>query len=203
MYRFLTRGNAIPGFSKFRLLLAFIGVITLAGCSTLASLASYSVTNADLQRVLDRQVSSVQEQASLVGIPILLEVNDMQENIGPDNRQTIQLIADTTATVSVFGLTYPAKVKLDVEGMPYYDPNKKAIFIRSLVLNDTTVDAMGYRGNLAPVSSKVMGLLNHFLMEQPVYEVKNVSSTYSWLTDMPLAMTVESGKIVFTPQSGE
>lgn len=184
-------------------LLVVLACIIIAGCSTLASLASYSVTSADLQRELDKQVTSLQEQASIVGIPILLEVNDMQVNVGPDNRQTIQLIADATATLSVLGLTYPAKVKLDVEGMPYYDSSKKAVFIRSLVLNDTTVDAMGYRGNLAPVSSKVMGLLNQFLMDQPVYEVKNVPSGYAWLTNMPLSMTVESGKIVFRPQSAD
>ena len=188
--------------SASRLLVVLVCII-IAGCSTLASLASYSVTSADLQRELDKQVTSLQEQASIVGIPILLEVNDMQVNVGPDNRQTIQLIADATATLSVLGLTYPAKVKLDVEGMPYYDSTKKAVFIRSLVLNDTTVDAMGYRGNLAPVSSKVMGLLNQFLMDQPVYEVKNVPSGYAWLTNMPLSMTVESGKIVFRPQSAD
>lgn len=188
--------------SATRLLVVLVCII-IAGCSTLASLASYSVTSADLQRELDKQVTSLQEQASVVGIPILLEVNDMQVNVGPDNRQTIQLIADATATLSVLGLTYPAKVKLDVEGMPYYDSTQKAVFIRSLVLNDTTVDAMGYRGNLAPVSSKVMGLLNQFLMDQPVYEVKNVPSGYAWLTDMPLSMTVESGKIVFRPQSAD
>ncbi|MBT82019.1 MAG: hypothetical protein CL587_16700 [Alteromonadaceae bacterium] len=188
--------------SASRLLVVLVCII-IAGCSTLASLTSYSVTSADLQRELDKQVTSLQEQASVVGIPILLEVNDMQVNVGPDNRQTIQLIADATATLSVLGLTYPAKVKLDVEGMPYYDSTKKAVFIRSLVLNDTTVDAMGYRGNLAPVSSKVMGLLNQFLMDQPVYEVKNVPSGYAWLTNMPLSMTVESGKIVFRPQSAE
>jgi len=188
--------------SATRLLVVLVCII-IAGCSTLASLASYSVTSADLQRELDKQVTSLQEQASVVGIPILLEVNDMQVNVGPDNRQTIQLIADATATLSVLGLTYPAKVKLDVEGMPYYDSTKKAVFIRSLVLNDTTVDAMGYRGNLAPVSSKVMGLLNQFLMDQPVYEVKNVPSGYAWLTNMPLSMTVESGKIVFRPQSAD
>ena len=188
--------------SASRLLVVLVCII-IAGCSTLASLTSYSVTSADLQRELDKQVTSLQEQASVVGIPILLEVNDMQVNVGPDNRQTIQLIADATATLSVLGLTYPAKVKLDVEGMPYYDSTKKAVFIRSLVLNDTTVDAMGYRGNLAPVSSKVMGLLNQFLMDQPVYEVKNVPSGYAWLADMPLSMTVESGKIVFRPQSAD
>lgn len=188
--------------SASRLLVVLVCII-IAGCSTLASLTSYSVTSADLQRELDKQVTSLQEQASIVGIPILLEVNDMQVNVGPDNRQTIQLIADATATLSVLGLTYPAKVKLDVEGMPYYDSTKKAVFIRSLVLNDTTVDAMGYRGNLAPVSSKVMGLLNQFLMDQPVYEVKNVPSGYAWLTNMPLSMTVESGKIVFRPQNAE
>lgn len=188
--------------SASRLLVVLVCII-IAGCSTLASLTSYSVTSADLQRELDKQVTSLQEQASVVGIPILLEVNDMQVNVGPDNRQTIQLIADATATLSVLGLTYPAKVKLDVEGMPYYDSTKKAVFIRSLVLNDTTVDAMGYRGNLAPVSSKVMGLLNQFLMDQPVYEVKNVPSGYAWLTNMPLSMTVESGKIVFRPQNAE
>ena len=188
--------------SASRLLVVLVCII-IAGCSTLASLTSYSVTSADLQRELDKQVTSLQEQASVVGIPILLEVNDMQVNVGPDNRQTIQLIADATATLSVLGLTYPAKVKLDVEGMPYYDSTKKAVFIRSLVLNDTTVDAMGYRGNLAPVSSKVMGLLNQFLMDQPVYEVKNVPSGYAWLTNMPLSMTVESGKIVFRPQRAD
>ena len=186
--------------SAYQLLVVLI-CITIAGCSTLASLASYSVTSADLQRELDKQVSSLQERTSIAGIPILLTVNDMQVNVGPDNRQSIQLIADATASISVLGLTYPVKVKLDVEGMPHYDANKKAVFVHSLALNDSTVDAMGYRGNLAPVSSKVMSLLNQFLMNQPVYEVKNVPASYAWLTDIPLSMSVESGKIVFRPQN--
>ena len=58
-----------------------------------------------------------------------------------------------------------------MEGTPYYDSEKKAIFVHSLSLLDSTVDAAGYKGNLAPLSKEVMQLINGYLVSNPVYKL--------------------------------
>ncbi|MCZ8528781.1 DUF1439 domain-containing protein [Alteromonas sp. PRIM-21] len=183
-----------------RFLLSIAFAITLAGCATLSQLAVYTVSNAELEQVLDSQVSKLQKQTSLAGIPLYLDVEDMTATIGPDGRDVVQLGAIATARVSAFGLNYPAKVSLSLEGTPYYDSEEKAIFVRSLSLLDSTIDAGGFKGNLAPASGEFMQLINGYLASNPVYRLDPANKAVNVLSTVPLQLTVEQGKLALRPK---
>ena len=87
-----------------RILLSVAFAAMLAGCATISQLAVYTVSNAELEQVLDSQVSKLQKQTSLAGIPLYLDVEDMTATIGPDGRDVVQLGAIATARISAFGL---------------------------------------------------------------------------------------------------
>lgn len=175
-------------------------ILILSGCATLSQLSAYTVSNAEVEQVLDSQLSKLQQKASLAGIPLFLEVNDISVSIGPGGRNVVQLGTDATASIKAFGFSYPANIRLSIEGTPYYDAEKKAIFVRSLSLLDSTIDAGGYKGNLAPLSTEVMQLINGFLASNPVYTLDTTNKTINLLSTIPLTLNVEPGKISLRPR---
>ena len=180
-----------------------VAIVFLNGCAALSQLSVYTVSNEDVEQVLTSQLDKLQQKASLAGIPLLLEVNDISVNIGPEGRNVVQLGTDATASINAFGFSYPAKIRLSLEGTPYYDSEKKAIFVHSLSLLDSTVDAAGYKGNLAPLSKEVMQLINGYLVSNPVYKLDTTNKTVNLLSSIPITLSVEQGKLALRPQQGK
>ncbi len=176
-------------------------MLVIGGCSTLSKLSSYSVTQNELETILDQQLVSQARRASVMGIPLTLVVDDMSVTVGPDDRQVVKVGSQATTTVNVFGLKYDARIQLELEGQPYYDEEKKAIFLRDLTLLDSRVDAGGYRGSLAPLSRELMSVLNQYLKTNPVYRLDTTNPAVNLLTQMPLQLDIERDKLVLRPKS--
>ncbi|MBT1451298.1 DUF1439 domain-containing protein [Glaciecola sp. XM2] len=181
-------------------LLLILALLFTNACSTLSQLSIYTVSESEIEQLLDNQLANLQTNASLAGIPLLLEVNEMTVEIGPDGRDVVQLGTDATAKIEAFGLSYPISVSLSLEGTPYYDSEQKAIYVRSLALLDSTVDAGGYRGNLAPLSGEFMQVLNAYLASNPVHTLDASNKAVSLLSTIPLELTVEQGQLALRPK---
>ncbi|SEA68389.1 DUF1439 domain-containing protein [Alkalimonas amylolytica] len=178
----------------------WLGVgLLLAGCAQVSDLASYSVTEQQLQQLMLRQLDQLTQQTRLAGMPVALAVEDMQVRIGPDNSDVVRLGTKASAVFSAFGLHYPASLQLQIEASPYYDGEQNAVFLRNLRLLDSSIDAAGYRGNLAPLSTEVLQLVNAWLQDQPVYRLDENDPTQRLLMQMPLNMAVQQGRIRFSP----
>ena len=180
-------------------ILALMGVLLLAGCAQLGSLSTYNVSEADLEQMLSSQLPKLTRQANVAGIPLKMAVEKMQVDIGPDNSDLVRINTDASAVLSLFGLSYPANLQLQIEGAPYYDATEKAIFIRSVKLLDSSIEAAGYRGNLAPVSNELLQLVNGYLASNPVYRLDQTNPTIRLLTAVPVNMAVQDGKLTFSP----
>lgn len=180
--------------------LALSVVLVLSGCAALSQLSVYTISSADMEQTLDTEFSKLQKKASIAGIPLLLTMNDVTVNIGPDGKNVVRLNADATASIKAFGFSYPANLRVSLEGTPYYDNEKKAIFVRSLSLLDSTIDAGGFKGNLAPLSAEVMQLLNGYLAVNPVYTLDTTNKALQFLASIPLTLNVEPDKISLRPK---
>lgn len=174
-------------------------VLLLAGCSQLQQMSAYNVSEADLEQLLRQQLPKLTRQANVAGIPLKMQVESMQVQIGPDNSDLVRVNTAATAALSLFGLSYPANMQLQVEGVPYYDATQQAVFLRSVKLLDSSIEASGYRGNLAPVSNELLQLVNGYLANNPVYKLDTTNPTVKLLTAVPLNMAVQNGRISFTP----
>ncbi len=182
-----------------RKIFAAAALLLLAACSQLGSLASYSVTEADVQQLLSSQLAQLNRQATVAGIPLKMAVDSMTVVIGPDNSDLVRIQTDATAVLSLFGLSYPANLQLQLEGAPYYDANEKAIYVRSLKLLDSSIEAAGYRGNLAPVSNELLQLVNGYLASNPVYRLDQSNPTVKMITAVPVNLAVQRGRLTFSP----
>ncbi|MCU7553198.1 DUF1439 domain-containing protein [Alteromonas sp. ASW11-19] len=175
--------------------------LTLIGCSNIAELSRYTVSEEDIQRQLAGSITQLQEKVSVSGIPMTLNVDSMQVDIGPEGRDVIQLGTSATASVNVFGIEYPATVRLMLEGKPVYNAEKKAVYVHNLALLDSEIEANGYRGNLAPVSDRLMMLVNSYLQRTPVYELDTSKQLIRYLSELPVELRIEQDQLVFAPVS--
>lgn len=178
-----------------------LSVLVLASCAQLGSIASYSVSESDLEQMLAQQIPKLSHQATAAGIPLRLQVDKMKVAIGPDNSDLVRLDTSASAVLSLFGLSYPAEMNLQVEGAPYYDAEKQAVFLRSVNLISSNIDAAGYRGNLKPVNSELLQLINGFLADNPVYRLDTTNPTMKLLSQVPLNMAVQNGSLRFSPSN--
>lgn len=189
------------GYFFMRIVVSFVVMIFLAGCSQLGQVSVYSVSEAQLEQMLSQQVPALTRQANVAGIPLKMAVDSMKVQIGPNNSDVISIDTAANATLSLFGLTYPANLQLAIEGAPYYDAAQQAVFVRSVKLLNSSVDAAGYRGNLTPVSDELLLLVNQYLATNPVYRLDTRDPAVKLLTAVPLNMAVQQGRIAFTPTS--
>lgn len=171
----------------------------VVACAQLGSMASYSVSETDLEQMLAQQIPKLTRQATAAGIPLTIQVDKMKVDIGPDNSDLVRLNTSASAVLSLFGLSYPANMQLQLEGAPYYDAKQQAVFLRSVKLLDSSIEAAGFRGNLKPVNSELLQLMNSFLADNPVYRLDTSNPTVKLLSAVPLNMAVQNGSIRFSP----
>lgn len=179
----------------------FAITVFLTGCASTNGIAVFSFSNAEVQSLLSKQMPNLTENVNLMGLPVQLNVNDVSVDIGPDNRDVISLGVDTGAEINAFAFTYPVRLKLQVEGSPYYDSEQKAVFLRNLNLLDSSVEAGSYKGNLKPLNSEVMNLLNGFLAVTPVYKLDMSNPKVALLSKVPLDMKVVEGAVQLVPKN--
>ena len=181
-------------------ILVIIAALFLTACNTTQGISVYSFTNSEVESVLGKQLPKLSEKVSLMGLPVQFDVNDLSVNIGPDNRDVVVLGADSSAEINAFALKYPVRLKLQIEGSPFYDSEKKAVFLRNIKLLDSSVDAGGFKGNLVALDSQAMDVINAFLAVNPVYTLNMDDPKMMLLSKLPLDMKVVEGAIKLVPR---
>ena len=180
-------------------ILVIIAALFLTACNTTQGISVYSFTNSEVESVLSKQLPKLSEKVSLMGLPVQFDVNDLSVNIGPENRDVVVLGADTSAEINAFALKYPVRLQLQIEGSPFYDSEKKAVFLRNIKLLDSSVDAGGFSGNLGALDSQAMEVINAFLAVNPVYTLNMDDPKMVLLSKLPLDIQIVEGAIKLVP----
>ncbi|MBG9994674.1 DUF1439 domain-containing protein [Pseudoalteromonas sp. NZS127_1] len=180
-------------------ILVIIAALFLTACNTTQGISVYSFTNSEVESVLSKQLPKLSEKVSLMGLPVQFDVNDLSVNIGPENRDVVVLGADTSAEINAFALKYPVRLQLQIEGSPFYDSEKNAVFLRNIKLLDSSVDAGGFSGNLGALDSQAMEVINAFLAVNPVYTLNMDDPKMVLLSKLPLDIQIVEGAIKLVP----
>lgn len=176
-----------------------VALSCVSACQSISSLTSYALTDTELESNLQSKLSSLSRQTDIAGIPVNLSIDNVGIQIGPEGREVVKLASIATAGVNVFGFEYPASVRLELEAQPVYDHQQKAIYLRQVTLLDSSVEAGGYKGNLAPVSEQFNQLLNEYLLRNPVYKLDTSNKLINVLSQLPLELVVEPGALRIVP----
>jgi len=180
-------------------ILLIVTALFLTACISTQGLSVYSLTNSQLESVLTQQLPKLREEINLRGLPVEFSVNNLSVNIGPDNRDVVVLDVDSSAIVNAFLLEYPIRLSLQIEGSPFYDSEKKAIFLRNIKLHVSSINAGSFTGNLGLLDGKVMQVFTAFLAVNPVYKLDENNPTIALLSSVPMNIKVVKGAIKLVP----
>ena len=179
--------------------LLLISTLILTACSSTQGLSVYSLSNSDLETVLDKQLPSLSKELRLMGLPVKFDVNALNVKIGPENRKVLELALDSSAEINAYVFKYPVGLKLTIEAKPFYDSKEKAIFVQDIKLLDSSIDAGGYAGDLRLLDNEVMSIINVFLSSNPVYRLNMNDPKIALLSKLPLNIEVVEGTIKLVP----
>lgn len=192
---------SIPLTKRFPMkILVIIASLLLTACTSTQGLSFYSFSNSEVESALRQQLPKLSEKLSLMGMPVQFDVDDLNVRIGPENRDVVALDVDASAEIKVFIIKYPVRLTLQIEGSPFYDSQKKAVFIRNIKLLDSSIDAGGFTGNLALLDNEAMNIINAYLAVNPVYKLDESDPKIALLSKLPLDMQVVEGAIKLVPK---
>jgi hypothetical protein len=180
--------------------LLFIIVVSISGCASNNGMSLYSFTEAELKSALQRELPKLSKQFKVLGMSVKYGVNDLNVDIGPEQRDVIALSFDSTAELNALIARYPIQMAIKVEGQPYYDSEKKAVFVRDVKLINSSIDAAGYKGSITAIDGQVLDIINGFLAVNPVYKLDTKNSNIALLTKLPIDMRVNEGAISLVPK---
>ncbi|SHF54762.1 Protein of unknown function [Modicisalibacter ilicicola DSM 19980] len=176
-----------------RVLLA--GLMLLTGC---ANMMSSSVSEATLERHLQKAVADFDREQLRAGSPLSLTLDSTDITVGPEGRDTVLLEVAGQATFSALASRLPADIELSLEGTPYFDAEEGAIYIRRLQLLDSRVNAPWMPIDLTPVTQMAARLVAQRLETVPVYRLDEAGwGTRALARGMTLR--TEPGRLVFAP----
>lgn len=174
-------------------------LLLLAGC---AQLVKYPVAQDEIQARLDERLEPLRDvelQSALAAFDF--SVREADVTLGPEGAtDRIQLDVTGEAGVDALMGQQTADVDLRLRGLPDYNSEEGAVYVRDLELVSSHIDAGWLSGEVTGVIDPVVALISDYLARTPVYELDRDSATEQALGHIPADVRVEPGRLVLTPR---
>ncbi|WP_333796821.1 DUF1439 domain-containing protein [Rheinheimera sp.] len=177
----------------------FCVVLLLTSCSQTNQLALYRLSEAELNQQLSQQLQQLAQKATVAGLPLKLQVKQLDVQIAPQGKPDVQLTLDTAALVQLALVQLPVQLKLSLSAEPYFDQQRQAVYLRRFQLLDSEMAAGGMQGKLKPLSAELAGLLQQQLAQMPVYRLDPNKLSHRMLLNIPLQLQLTPGQISLSP----
>ncbi|WP_306517964.1 DUF1439 domain-containing protein [Rheinheimera sp.] len=186
-------------FSRLRLCSLLLVFVVVSGCSHTNQLAFYRLSDAELNQQLSQQIQQLAQKVTVAGLPLKLQVNQLDVQIAPQGKPDVQLTLDTGALVQLAMVQLPVQLKLSLSAEPYFDQQRQAVYLRRFQLLNSEMAAGGLQGKLRPLSAEVARLLQQQLAQMPVYKLDPNKLSHRMLLNMPLQLQLTPGQIRLSP----
>ncbi|MEO2281866.1 DUF1439 domain-containing protein [Pseudoalteromonas pernae] len=182
---------------KASLIIVLVAVVS--GCASTAPLSIFSLSSGELEQNLLKQSDKYHASGSVLGVPMDLQVNDIGVVIGGEQSpKGIELALDNTVMMQALAIKVPVRVRLNIAAIPVFNANDDSIYLQDFKVLNADIDAMGYRGKLAPLSQEVQQLLTQTLSQYPIYTLNQQDPRQALLSRFKLALDVRPGVITLT-----
>lgn len=178
------------------ILLLLLGV---TGCQQTNQLALYQLGQVELNQQLMTQAQRLTQRTKLAGLPAVLNVSQLDAEIGPQGRSLIQLNVQASAEVKLALIEIPAQFQLQIAAEPYFDQQRQGVYLRQFELLDAKVTAGRWQGQLKPLSAELAAWLQQSLATVPVYQLDPNKLSHKALLNIPLQLKIKPGQLVLSP----
>ncbi|MDX1589119.1 MAG: DUF1439 domain-containing protein [Oleiphilaceae bacterium] len=167
-----------------------------SGC---ASMSPYSIDEATVEQHLQQQIRNFDAQQVRNGVPMRLELKRAKVRLGPDGREVVHVDFAGRASLDALMVRIPVDISFMVEGAPFYDGEKKAVFLRDLTLLESRLESTMGSLDLQPYAGAITTIASRFLDEYPVYELDETDLGQRLFGMMNMNIKVGDGRLTLVP----
>ncbi len=174
-------------------------LVMATGC---AHLLHYPVSQDRVQAHLDQRLDPLRDlrlEGPLAAFDFSVKAADVL--LGPEEApDRVDLVIVGEADVDLRLRQEAFGVQLRVRGLPEYDADEGAVYIRQLELVDSRVASRWFEGEVTEWMQPVVRAVAEHLDRAPVYEIEKDSATGRLAARVPASVRVEPERLILEPR---
>ncbi|TVP57807.1 MAG: DUF1439 domain-containing protein [Halomonadaceae bacterium] len=198
-FTYLASGSPTMGHRPRQFLVPLLVSLLLLASGCASTFDRYSVDEATIEEHLAQQIRLFDQQQARNDMPLRLELQRAKVTLGPEGREVAMVDFSGRATVDAMMMKIPVGISFRIEGVPVYDHDSKAVFLRELKLLESRVDSGMGSFDLQPVAGTLTSVATLFLDKYPVYEVNEGTFGNSMIGMMNMSIRVSEGRLTMVP----
>ena len=179
-------------FTKFTLLL-------LLFCSWGAKAGVFSITEQQINHYLENRLAEKVPLQDTVGLPPLFELDyklhHLLTRIGQTEEKKVEISGIIDGIINTRGKRYDVQMQLNMDTVPYFEPEKGALYLKDVRLLSWQVTPEKYQRELQMflplLADGIAGILN----SQPVYTLDESKTNEAMLKKFGKAILIEKGQL--------
>lgn len=170
-----------------------IGVVAVASANLL------SISEKEINDYLRTQLAAKIPLADSVGIPGLMQLDyqlhDLVTQIGQTSEKKVEIQGVVDGLLIARGKKHEAKIKLNLDTIPYFDPEKGAVYLKDVRLLSWKVSPEKYQETVQFFLPMLFDGLTNLLNRSPVYTLDETKTKEMLVKKFGKAIIVEKGML--------
>ena len=170
-----------------------IGVVAVASANLL------SISEKEINDYLRTQLAEKIPLADSVGIPGLMQLDyqlhDLVTQIGQTSEKKVEIQGVVDGLLIARGKKHEAKIKLNLDTTPYFDPEKGAVYLKDVRLLSWEVSPEKYQETVQFFLPMLFDGLTNLLNRSPVYTLDETKTKEMLVKKFGKAIIVEKGSL--------
>ncbi|WP_311418855.1 DUF1439 domain-containing protein [Haemophilus parahaemolyticus] len=170
-----------------------IGVVAVASANLL------SISEKEINDYLRTQLAEKIPLADSVGIPGLMQLDyqlhDLVTQIGQTSEKKVEIQGVVDGLLIARGKKHEAKIKLNLDTTPYFDPEKGAVYLKDVRLLNWEVSPEKYQETVQFFLPMLFDGLTNLLNRSPVYTLDETKTKEMLVKKFGKAIIVEKGML--------
>ena len=170
-----------------------IGVVAVASANLL------SISEKEINDYLRTQLAEKIPLADSVGIPGLMQLDyqlhDLVTQIGQTNEKKVEIQGIVDGLLIARGKKHEAKIKINLDTIPYFDPEKGAVYLKDVRLLSWEVSPEKYQETVQFFLPMLFDGLTNLLNRSPVYTLDETKTKEMLVKKFGKAIIVEKGSL--------
>lgn len=180
----------------YRIVAFFVVVI---GVVAVASANLLSISEKEINDYLRTQLAAKIPLADSVGIPGLMQLDyqlhDLVTQIGQTSEKKVEIQGVVDGLLIARGKKHEAKIKLNLDTIPYFDPEKGAVYLKDVRLLSWEVSPEKYQETVQFFLPMLFDGLTNLLNRSPVYTLDETKTKEMLVKKFGKAIIVEKGML--------
>lgn len=159
----------------------------------------FSISEKEINHYLANQLAEKVPLQDRVGLPPFFQLDyrlhQLATKIGQNTENRVEIAGVIDGFLTVKSKHYDVKLTLNLDTIPHYEPEKGAIFLKDVRLNQWSISPEKYQRELQPFISPIAQGVAQLLNSQPVYTLDENQMKEAMVKKFGKKIVVEPGMI--------